>query len=158
MKIILVGPGAVGKDHLKKRFLEKGFKQSVSYTTRPPRKNEIDGSDYHFVSEDTFKAMIEVNDFREWNIFGDQKWYYGTTVREFKDASLFVMTPSGIKSLLPTERKKCFVIYIDVPVEIRRERLNARKDADDPERRIKTDIEDFKDFTDYDMRVTNPDF
>jgi guanylate kinase len=158
MKIILVGPGAGGKDHLKKRFLERGFKQSVSYTTRPPRKNEIDGSDYHFVNEDTFRSMIDVKDFREWNVFGDQKWYYGTTVREFNDASLFVMTPSGIKALTPTERKKCFVIYIDVPVEVRRERLNARQDADGPERRIKTDIEDFKDFTDYDMRVTNPDF
>jgi guanylate kinase len=158
MKIILVGPGASGKDHLKRRFLDKGFKQSISYTTRPPRENEKDGFDYHFVDDETFKEMIDVNDFREWNLFGDKKWYYGTTVREFNDASLFVMTPSGIQALTPLERKKCFVIFIDIPEEVRRERLNARKDADDPERRIKTDIEDFKNFTDYDMRITNPDF
>ena len=158
MKIILVGPGASGKDHLKRRFLGRGFKQSISFTTRPPRENERDGFDYHFISEEEFKEMIKQKDFREWNLFGDKKWYYGTTMREFNAASLFVMTPSGIRSLNPQERKDCFVVFIDIPEEVRRERLKARNDADDPERRIKTDIEDFKDFKDYDMRITNSDF
>jgi guanylate kinase len=158
MKIILVGPGASGKDHLKRRFLGRGFKQSISFTTRPPRENERDGFDYHFISEEEFKEMIKQKDFREWNLFGDKKWYYGTTMREFNAASLFVMTPSGIRSLNPQERKDCFVVFIDIPEEVRRERLKARNDADDPERRIKTDIADFKDFKDYDMRITNSDF
>jgi len=158
MKIIICGPGASGKDHLKARFLSRGFRQSISYTTRPPRDTERNGIDYHFVNDDTFKEMIESKDFREWNIFGDKKWYYGTTLREFNAASLFVMTPSGINSLSEKERKECFVIFIDVPEEVRRERLNSRKDADDPERRIKTDLEDFKDFKNFDMKVTNHDF
>ncbi len=158
MRIINVGKGGAGKDHLKKRFLDRGFKQSISYTTRPPRSNEKDGIDYRFISDDKFKEMIDSEDFREWNIFGDQKWYYGTTVREFNAASIFVMTPSGVRSLTSQERKDCFVIFIDISEEIRRERLKSRKDADDPERRIKTDEEDFLDFKDYDLRITNPDF
>ena len=158
MKIILVGPGASGKDHLKKRFLLKGFKQSISFTTRPPRPGEMNGIDYHFVSEEEFKKMINANEFREWNIFGDKKWYYGTTNKEFSASNIFVMTPSGIGALSPQERKECFVIFIDVSEEVRRKRLQERKDSDDPERRIKTDVEDFKDFKDYDMRITNPDF
>lgn len=158
MKIILVGPGASGKDHLKKRFLERGFRQSISYTTRPPREGEKDGFDYHFTNDEKFKEMIESGDFREWNLFGDKKWYYGTTLKEFNAASLFVMTPSGIRALSPNERKECFVMFIDVPEEVRRERLKSRNDADDPERRIKTDQIDFADFKDYDIRITNPDF
>lgn len=158
MKIILVGPGASGKDHLKRRFLDRGFRQSISYTTRPPRSTEHDGVDYHFISEDQFKKMIDAGEFREWNIFGANKWYYGTTVKEFNDASLFVMTPSGISALNSEERKGCFVVFIDISEEVRRERLIARKDADDPERRLQTDRIDFDGFTDYDMRVTNSDF
>lgn len=158
MKIIIVGKGASGKDHLKKKFLVRGFKQSVSYTTRPPRSTELDGIDYHFVDEPTFKQMITLKEFREWNVFGEQKWYYGTTVREFNAASIFVMTPSGVKALTEQERKKCFVIYLDVPEEVRRERLCERNDADTPERRLRTDNEDFKDFEDYDMKITDHDF
>jgi guanylate kinase len=158
MKIIICGKGASGKDFLKRRFIERGFKQSVTYTTRPPRPAEKDGIDYHFIDETLFKEMIDNGDFREWNIFGDMKWHYGTTVREFNEASIFIMSPSGIRALTPVERKKCFVIYIDISEEIRRVRLNERKDLDDPERRIKTDIEDFKDFSNYDLRMTNHDF
>lgn len=161
MKIIIVGAGASGKDYLKRRFLEKGFKQSVTYTTRPPRITESNGIDYHFIDQEHFKSMIDLGEFREWNIFGEHKWYYGTTIKEFQSASIFIMSPSGVRTLDPAERKECFVIYIDISESIRRERLNTRKDADDPERRIKTDIEDFKDFkdfADYDMRITNPDF
>ena len=158
MKIIIVGAGASGKDFLKRRFLEKGFKQSVTFTTRPPRNTEKDGIDYHFINVEKFQSMIDSGEFREWNIFGDHKWYYGTTIKEFQNASIFIMSPSGVGSLNPEERKECFVIYIDISEDIRRKRLNERKDADDPERRIMTDNKDFMNFKDYDMRITNPDF
>src|ERR1035437_5842624 len=122
MKVIVTGAGASGKDFLKRRFIERGFKQSVTYTTRPPRETEHDGIDYHFIKEEEFLDMINVGDFREWNIFGDKKWYYGTTVREFNEASIFIMTPSGIKALTPEERKGCFVIFIDIVEETRKKR------------------------------------
>ena len=42
-RIIIVGPAAAGKDHLKKKFKERGFELDVSYTTREPREGEVDG-------------------------------------------------------------------------------------------------------------------
>ena len=47
-KIILVGKGASGKDHLRKILEGRGFTYGISYTTRPPREGEIDGQDYYF--------------------------------------------------------------------------------------------------------------
>ena len=50
---------------------------SVSHTTRAPRPGEQDGVHYHFVSVDTFKALIEKDEFFEWaEVFGN---YYGTS-------------------------------------------------------------------------------
>ena len=55
--VILSSPSGVGKTTLTKKIQQKysNFKISVSHTTRPPRSNEIDGVDYHFVSIDKFK-------------------------------------------------------------------------------------------------------
>ena len=58
--IILSSPSGVGKTTLTKKIQQKyqSFKISVSHTTRKPRSNEIDGIDYHFVSEKEFKKLI----------------------------------------------------------------------------------------------------
>ena len=55
--VILSSPSGVGKTTLTKKIQQKyqSFKISVSHTTRKPRSNEIDGIDYHFVSEKEFK-------------------------------------------------------------------------------------------------------
>ena len=53
-KIILVGKGASGKDYFKDFLLSKGFKTSVSHTSRPRREGEIDGKTYHFVTDKEF--------------------------------------------------------------------------------------------------------
>lgn len=158
MKLIIVGAGASGKDFLKKKLISKGFSPSTSYTTRPPRPGEIDGEDYVFVDDATFLSMVAEDKFREWNKFTEKGWYYGTTNDHFKSASLFVMTPSGIRALTPDERKEFFVIYLDIPESVRRERLLSRRDADFADRRLKTDREDFEDFEDFDIRITNSDF
>ena len=58
-RIILVGKAASGKDHLRKRFESRGFKYSVSYTTRPPREGEIDGKDYFFITDEQAKKIFK---------------------------------------------------------------------------------------------------
>ena len=45
-RIILVGKAASGKDHARKVLEAYGAKYAVSYTTRPPRENEVDAKDY----------------------------------------------------------------------------------------------------------------
>jgi guanylate kinase len=58
--VVISGPSGVGKDATIQRMKERGFPCHfvVTATTRPRRPNEIDGVDYHFVSEATFAAMI----------------------------------------------------------------------------------------------------
>ena len=76
--IILSSPSGVGKTTLTKKIQQKypNFKISVSHTTRIPRSNEVDGVDYHFVSKESFKKLIDQNKFYEYaKIFEN---YYGT--------------------------------------------------------------------------------
>ena len=58
--VILSSPSGVGKTTLNKKIQQKyqSFKISVSHTTRTPRSNEVDGVDYHFISQKKFKELI----------------------------------------------------------------------------------------------------
>ena len=76
--VILSSPSGVGKTTLTKKIQQKyqSFKISVSYTTRPPRSNEVDGVDYHFIKKNKFEKLIKENKFYEYaKIFEN---YYGT--------------------------------------------------------------------------------
>lgn len=152
IKIILVGQGASGKDYFKSILKNKGYKCSISYTSRPPRDGEEDGKDYHFVTREQFENLIEANVFLEHDIFNG--WYYGTPIPSGED-SVFIMTPRGVSALSEELRKQCVVIFINLPEEIRRERLSKRSDADSIERRLDADRKDFEGFTDFDVEITN---
>ena len=66
--VILSSPSGVGKTTITKKIQQKypNFKISVSHTTRIPRSNEVDGVDYHFVSKENFKKLIDQNQFYEY--------------------------------------------------------------------------------------------
>ena len=68
------------------------------------------------------------------------------------------MTPHGISKLKREDRANSFIIFFDIDEDIRRQRLEERKDADDADRRIKADKKDFRGFKNYDLRITNNDF
>ena len=76
--VILSSPSGAGKTTLTKKLQQKfqNFKISVSHTTRAPRSNEVDGVDYHFVTQQKFKELIESNQFYEYAKIFDN--YYGT--------------------------------------------------------------------------------
>lgn len=156
-RIILVGKAASGKDNLRRRFESKGFKYAVSYTTRPPREGEVDGVDYIFLSPEKAQEMIDNGNFYEYVEFNG--WIYGTTKSQFWGDDLFIMTPKGISHITEEDRKKSFIIYLDIPVDVRTERLKNRDmPGDSLERRILADEMDFMGFSDYDLRITNSDF
>ncbi len=50
--LLLVGKSASGKDTIQKELIKMGMKAVVSYTTRSPRKGEIDGIAYHFITKE----------------------------------------------------------------------------------------------------------
>jgi guanylate kinase len=158
MRIIIVGKSASGKDFLKNRLKNKNnLFHSISTTTRPRRDGELNNVDYRFVDDIHFKRMISDNEFFEWNCFNG--WYYGTELKQWKTKDVFIMTPSGIAKIPLKDRLESFVIYLDISNEVRAERLVKRGlTGDDSGRRMAADEIDFKDFKDYDIRITNPDF
>ncbi len=76
---VVAAPSGAGKSSLVKALLEldSHLAVSVSHTTRPPRGQEQDGREYHFISNAQFDAMIEHGDFFEWaEVHGNR---YGTS-------------------------------------------------------------------------------
>jgi guanylate kinase len=76
--MVLSGPAGSGKSTILKAAVanDPGVRFSVSCTTRPPRDGEVDGTDYHFLSDEQFVAKIEAGEFLEHA--GVHKWRYGT--------------------------------------------------------------------------------
>jgi guanylate kinase len=156
-RIIIVGKGASGKDYLRKKFESRGFTFEPSYTTRPPREGEENGKDYFFISDEEGKQMIDDGMFYEYIYFNG--WLYGTSVKQFMSGNLFIMTPTGILQIKPEDRKQSFIIYTDIDIQKRYDRLlNREMPGDTVQRRIEADELDFLSFNDYDLRVKNEDF
>jgi guanylate kinase len=158
-RLILVGKAAAGKDHARK-ICEQwlGMPYQVSYTTRPPRDEETDGKDYFFITEEAFKEKIAADEWYEYVSFNN--WYYGTTKEQFyTKGSVFIMTPSGLSHLSEEDREQSLVIYFDIDEETRKYRMYERAgNADSVERRLAADRVDFKDFSNYDIKVDNHKF
>jgi guanylate kinase len=59
--VVITGPSGAGKGTLIRKLVERrpDLEVAVSATTRPRRENEVDGVDYHFLSEGEFVARIE---------------------------------------------------------------------------------------------------
>ncbi len=76
---VVAAPSGTGKSSLVKALMELDHQiaPSVSHTTRPPRGQEVDGREYHFVDNATFDRMIANDDFVEWaNVHNNR---YGTS-------------------------------------------------------------------------------
>jgi guanylate kinase len=153
-KIVIVGRGGSGKDFLRKKFEDRGFKYCVSHTSRPKREGEKDGRDYKFTNPEYFSNNV----YKFYEIDEFNGWKYGTLIEDFEKSNLFIMTPRGVNNIRTADRKKCFVIFIDPDKEVIRKRLLERRDADSVDRRIEADNKDFSDFSNYDIRITNSDF
>jgi len=76
---VISAPSGAGKSTIIKRLRERvsGLGYSVSHTTRAPRENERNGTHYHFVDAETFRAMREEGAFVEWARVYDA--LYGTS-------------------------------------------------------------------------------
>lgn len=165
-KLIILGQSGSGKDFLMRNIVKKDLIGCLKMTTRPQRKHEIQWVTYNFVADWTFKEKIENDEFLCYQTFNvtpedrePETWYYGITKEEFERAQVFIMTPGEFKCIDPETRKNCFVVYLDIDRDIREDRILKRADKNDSvKRRLDADEEDFKDFGDYDLRVTDPDF
>ncbi|MFT6125740.1 MAG: guanylate kinase [Flavobacteriaceae bacterium] len=154
-RIILSSKAAGGKDYFRD-YLNQHEPLDISYTTRPKRIGEKEGYTYNYISQEKFLNMHENNYFLEAVNFNN--WWYGTSMDNWMTKNIFIMTPSGVKCIPEEDRKDCIIVYFDIPVEIRKERLSERSDADSVDRRILADEKDFEGFSNFDIRVTNPTY
>lgn len=156
-KLAIVGPGASGKDYLRKRFMDRNFRFGISCTTRFPRETEVEGEDYFFLSDEEFENKIKAGEFVEWQSF--KGWKYGITVDEFNRCDVMILNAEAVDLLSEEYRNKLFVIYLNISEETRRSRLESRDDVnDDVNRRIKADDDQFRNFSNYDCIITNDNF
>ena len=118
--VILSSPSGAGKTTITKKIQEKykSFKISVSHTTRKPRPNEVDGVDYHFISNNEFKKLIDEGKFYEYaKIFNN---FYGTlktNVDELikKNDIIFDIDWQGTKQLSKYKNLNLIKIYLIPP-------------------------------------------
>lgn len=153
-KFVIIGKSSAGKSTFKDYLISIGYKSSISHTTRKPRLGEVNGVDYHFITDEEFS---NINFLEKEHIFdlslGLLK--YGLTYEEFEKTDIIVTTPTAIESYVKLGlRDELFIIYLDVPSDVRFKRGLDRGDT--PEFMIKrsiTDEQKFRNFTDYDIRI-----
>ena len=161
--VVLSSPSGVGKTTITKKVQQKyrSFKLSVSHTTRPPRSNEVNGVDYHFVSKKTFEDLIKNNEFYEYAKIFDN--YYGTlkkTVDEIikNNDIIFDIDWQGTKQLSKFKNLNLLKIYL-IPSskeELKKRLINRNQNTDDEiEKRFNSYNEDIKHWNDYDYIVIN---
>jgi len=151
--LILAGPAGVGKSTLCDRLVATvpGFERVITATTRPPRPNEVDGRDYHFLTEAQFDARLAANDFLEW-AWVHRKYRYGTLKSAVLDrlprTSLVAnLDVQGVRSIraaadnLPLLKARLVTIFVAPDsFDVLRERLQGRGpvSAEELERRMQS--------------------
>lgn len=166
LMLVLSSPSGAGKTTLARRLLdeEPGIVMSISHTTRPKRKGEKDGEDYHFVDRDRFTRMRDHGEFLEWAVVFDN--YYGTTRKPVEQALgegrdvLFDVDWQGAAALRAAAEHDVVTVFILPPTAADLEqRLNVRA-QDPPEivrRRMLGASNEIQHWQEYDYVVINYD-
>ena len=87
LMLVLSSPSGAGKTTLSRMLLkaDRNVELSVSVTTRPKRRGEVNGRDYHFIDRARFDAMVKAGELLEWaEVFGHR---YGTPRRAGREGA-----------------------------------------------------------------------
>ena len=145
MLLVIAGPSGAGKGTLYGRLLaaDDSMTFSVSYATRAPRPGEVEGKDYHFVSEETFQQMVDQDGFLEYAAVHGH--HYGTPRQPVIDALetgrsvMLDIDPQGALQVME-KMPDCVSVFILPPsfAELRR-RLEGRgtETQEEIERRLR---------------------
>ena len=161
--VVISGPSGVGKDTVLRRLfeLDPGLRYSVSYTTRPPRPEEVDGVAYSFVDEATFRRMLGEGAFLEHaDVHGR---LYGTSVERVRDAlgrgddivlKIDVQGAAQVRASIPD----ALFVFLLPPSEAELlRRLDGRGTESDEDRavRVRNAAAELAQSDSYDHRVVN---
>ena len=154
--ILLIGCMASGKDTILKEMINEGYAEPViSHTSRPMRKGEKEGIEYHFVSAEEMLKMKENNEFIEFKSYkaaNNEKWYYGVNKNSLEKGLsknyILIVDITGMRQIKEyfkdDKNMEITTIFLDVDKETRRKRAIRRDDmtlekVKEIERRLKAD-------------------
>ncbi|KAI5190034.1 guanylate kinase [Nematocida minor] len=128
--LVVAGASGSGKStivkHLVHRFPDT-FTLSISYTTRTPREKEIDGRDYHFISQEEFNEKIKKNEFIEYAEYAGN--YYGTGIEystvEKGKILLLEIEKKGVKKIKESGLNAAY-LYIYASMSVLHARISQR--------------------------------
>ena len=135
---VVAAPSGAGKSSLVNALLELDahLVVSLSHTTRPPRGQEQDGREYHFIAPEAFRAMVERGDFVEWaevhgNLYGTSRAEIESRVASGQDVVLEIDWQGAlqIKRLFPN----AILIFILPPSWSELEMRLTRRGEDPPD-------------------------
>lgn len=163
--ILISGPSGTGKTSVIKALCENDptLAFSISATTRPPRSDEIDGVDYHFLDQTEFEDLIQSDGFLEWVKYGEH--YYGTlkstiesTVENGKDLILEIDV-HGAKKIRNLGIRYTSIFLLPPSLASLEKRLRNRKTESDSElqQRLLTAQSEFAYISGYNYCIVNPD-
>ena len=141
MLVLLSGVSGAGKDTVKQELIKrnKNVESLPSYTDRAPRNNDIPGVTYNFVTTQEFERMIEQGELYEYSKHHEH--YYGTSRKllneKINNGTIIVkdIEVNGVENLLKILKNdlEIVTIFLKVPKEELRKRLEAREDKQSPE-------------------------
>jgi guanylate kinase len=160
----LSAPSGAGKTTLSNQLFRQveNLRPSISYTTRRPRAGEIDGREYHFVSETEFLRLQKQNAFAEWAHVHD--FFYGTARAPLEEALtrgsdlLLDIDVQGVKQLKPQYAAASVAIFLLPPSWHELERRLRERGTDNPEviaRRLQRAREEARELPMYDYCLVN---
>ncbi len=163
--VVISAPSGGGKTTIIRKVLERNdprFVYSVSCTTRKPRKNEVNGRDYFFLSEAEFKKRIAANEFIEWAVVHDN--YYGTsrkTIDRFLQEGKVVLLDIDIQGGIEVKRiygDRALLIFIKPPSmqDLERRLRSRQSDSDEVIRkRLANARHELQKQSEYDVVILN---
>lgn len=149
MIFAIIGHSASGKSSIERKLQRKGFTRIISYTTREPRSGEVDGIDYHYISNEKFIELKDDGFFTETAQY--REWNYGLSLVNIdykNEPCVVVVTPKGYYELIEKAGEEYVKsIFVNVSERERMIRLaNRGDDIDEIIRRIHADRIDFDGF------------
>ena len=167
--IVISGPSGSGKSTVIDALCKTDptLKLSVSATTRNPRRGEVDGVNYHFLSKAEFEAHIQQGSFLEWAAYGDN--LYGTLKSEIvaareagKDAVLEIEVKGSLQirdqaqDLAPARSLLIFIVppsFATLEKRLRRRQTESEKEL---KQRLDIAKSEVLQIQHYDYWVSNP--